>query len=66
MKKYAWTWNVKPEYVEEYVNMHKNPWPEIMQAHSDAGIKNYSIFRNANQFFYVLECENIEKGEEHF
>jgi L-rhamnose mutarotase len=57
MAKYAWTWKVKPECVEEYVKMHLNPWPEIMKAHSEAGFKNYSIFQNGNQFFYVLECD---------
>jgi L-rhamnose mutarotase len=57
MAKYAWTWKVKPEYVEEYVKMHLNPWPEIMKAHSQAGFRNYSIFQNGNQFFYVLECD---------
>ncbi|MDR2375600.1 MAG: L-rhamnose mutarotase [Treponema sp.] len=56
-RKYAWVWNVKPECVEKYVAMHLNPWPEIMKAHSKAGIKNYSIFQNGNQFFYEFECE---------
>jgi L-rhamnose mutarotase len=56
-KKYAWVWKVKPECVEEYVKMHLNPWPEIMKAHSAAGIKNYSIFQKDNQFFYEFECE---------
>ena len=60
MKKYSWTWNVKPECVEEYVKMHKNPWPEIMKAHSEAGIRNYSIFQNGNQFFYVYECDDVK------
>jgi L-rhamnose mutarotase len=57
MAKYAWTWKVKSECIEEYVKMHLNPWPEIMKAHSEAGFKNYSIFQNGNQFFYVLECD---------
>ena len=57
MAKYAWTWKVKPEWVDEYVKMHLNPWPEIMKAHSEAGFKNYSIFQNGNEFFYVLECD---------
>ena len=58
MKKYAWTWTVKPEYVEEYVSMHKNPWPEVVEAHKKAGFHNYSIFRNGNQFFYVFETDD--------
>ena len=57
MAKYAWVWNVKPEYLDEYVRMHLNPWPEIMKAHSEAGFKNYSIFQNGTQFFYVFECD---------
>ena len=55
--KYAWVWNIKPECIEEYVKMHLEPWPEIMKAHSDAGLRNYSIFRNGNQFIYVFECD---------
>lgn len=60
LKKYAWTWKVKPEAVEEYVEMHKNPWPEIMDAHRRAGFHNYSIFRNGNQFFYVFETDDVD------
>lgn len=55
--KYAWTWNIKPEYVDEYVRMHMNPWPEIMLKHSEAGFKNFSIFQNGYQFFYEFECD---------
>ncbi|MDR1800283.1 MAG: L-rhamnose mutarotase [Lachnospiraceae bacterium] len=57
MAKYAWTWNIKPECIDEYVKMHLNPWPEIMQAHAEAGFRNYSIFQNGTQFFYVFECD---------
>jgi L-rhamnose mutarotase len=57
MAKYAWTWQIKPEHVDEYVKMHLDPWPEIMKAHSDAGFYNYSIFKNDNQFIYVFECD---------
>ena len=57
MAKYAWVWNIKPEFVDEYVRMHLSPWPEIMKAHSEAGFRNYSIFRNGTQFIYVFECD---------
>jgi L-rhamnose mutarotase len=56
-KKFCWVWNIKPEYVDEYVKMHLNPWPEIMRAHSECGFKNYSIFRNGCQFIYEFECD---------
>ena len=63
--KYAWTWKVKKECVEEYVRMHMNPWPEILKAHSEAGIRNYSIFQNGNQFFYCYECDNVDKANKY-
>lgn len=58
--KYAWTWNIKEECLDEYVQMHLDPPPEILEEHSKAGIKNYSIFKNGNQFFYCFECDDIE------
>ncbi len=58
--KFAWTWKVKEECLEEYVKMHLEPWQEILDEHSKAGIKNYSIFQNGNQFFYVFECDDVE------
>lgn len=60
--KYAWVWKIKDEFVNEYVEMHLNPWPEIMQEHNIAGIKNYSIFQNGSQFFYCFECNNVKRA----
>jgi L-rhamnose mutarotase len=57
--KYAWTWQVKQEYLDDYVKMHLNPWPEILEEHSRAGIRNYSIFQQGNQFFYCFECDDV-------
>jgi L-rhamnose mutarotase len=58
--KFAWTWNIKADCLEEYVAMHLQPWPEILEEHSKAGIKNYSIFQNGTQFFYCFECEDVD------
>jgi L-rhamnose mutarotase len=58
--KYAWTWTIKAEFLDEYVSMHLHPWPEILAEHTKAGIQNYSIFQNGNQFFYCFECEDVE------
>ena len=58
--KYAWTWKVKPECLDEYVEMHLNAWPDVLKAHSDAGIRNYSIFQNGNSFFYCFECDDVD------
>ncbi len=60
--KYAWKWTVKPECLDEYVKMHLAPWPEIMAEHTAAGIRNYSIFQNGNEFFYCFECDDVKKA----
>ena len=58
--KFAWTWTIKEEFLDEYIKIHLNPWPEILEEHRKAGIKNYSIFHNGNQFFYCFECDDVE------
>jgi L-rhamnose mutarotase len=60
--KYAWTWRVREEVLDEYVCMHLEPWTEVLEEHSRAGIRNYSIFQNGNQFFYCFECDDVEKA----
>lgn len=52
--KYAWTWFVKEEYLDEYVKMHLNPWPEILEEHTKAGYRNYSIFPERQSVFLLL------------
>ncbi len=63
--KFAWTWYVKEECLDEYVKMHLNPWPEILEEHTKAGYKNYSIFQNGNQFFYCFECDDVQAAFEY-
>lgn len=60
--KYAWTWNIKEDRLDEYVEMHLNAWQEVMEEHRNAGIRNYSIFQNGRQFFYVFECDDVERA----
>ncbi len=58
--KFAWTWTIKEEFLDEYVKMHLDPWPEVLEEHSKAGIRNYSIFQNGSQFFYCFECDDLD------
>lgn len=58
--KYAWAWNIKEECLDEYVQMHLKTPTDILEEHSKAGIINYSIFQNGNQFFYCFECNDLE------
>lgn len=52
--KFAWVWNIKPEYTEEYVRLHASVWENVLEEHRKAGIRNYSIFQNGNQFFLCV------------
>lgn len=58
--RYAWTWIIKEDSVEEYVRMHANVWESVLDEHTNAGIRNYSIFQNGRQFIYVYECDDID------
>ncbi len=60
--KFSWTWNIRKDCLDEYVAMHKEPWQEILEEHSKAGIRNYSIFQNGHQFFYCFECDDLPKA----
>lgn len=60
--KHAWTWNIKPECLDEYVNIHLDVWPEVLEEHRIAGFRNYSIFQNGKQFFYCFECDNVSEA----
>ena len=54
---------VKPEKVEEYVAAHQEVWPEMLQALSAAGIRNYTIFRSENEMFGYFETDDVERAE---
>jgi len=34
----------------------------MMEEHSRAGIRNYSIFRSGNRFFYCFECDDVDQA----
>ena len=63
--KFSWTWRIKEECLEDYVKMHIDPWPEILEEHRKSGIKNYSIFQNGVQFFYCFECDDVNLAFEY-
>ncbi len=40
----AFKMKLKPGCLEEYKRRHDEIWPELVKAHSDCGIRDYSIF----------------------
>ena len=56
----AFVLHVRPERIDEYVSAHANVWPEMLQALRDAGIRNYTIFRDGDQVFGYFESDDLE------
>ena len=44
MKCQAHISRIRPEKLDQYIELHANPWPEVLEAISESNIENYSIF----------------------
>ncbi len=44
VERVGWVIGIRKEAIPEYVRMHANPPPEVVQAHKDAHIRNYTIY----------------------
>jgi len=56
----AFVLRVRPDKVDEYVEAHRNVWPEMLAALRDAGIRNYTIFRNGTEMFGYFESDDLK------
>jgi L-rhamnose mutarotase len=61
----AFVLKVRPDKVDEYVEAHRNVWPEMLDALRAAGIRNYSIFRHGNEVFGYFESDDLQAAGEH-
>lgn len=55
MKRYIMYSELKSEKVEEYVELHSNPWPEVLDIIKKSNIRNYSISINGNRLLTYYE-----------
>ena len=55
----AFVLKVRPDKLDEYVEAHRNVWPEMLDALRTAGIRNYSIFRHGNEVFGYFESDDL-------
>ena len=44
MTRHAFVIRLHPEQVERYCDLHRNAWPEVLQAIHEANLRNYTIF----------------------
>lgn len=62
MKKYLMVIKVKPEHRDDYIAIHKNPWPEMLAAIRDAGFYNEVIWYFEDQSIIYLECDDHDEA----
>jgi L-rhamnose mutarotase len=56
----AFVLRVRPDKIDEYVQAHRDVWPEMLTALHEAGIRNYTIFRHGNEMFGYFESDDLE------
>ena len=61
MKKYLMVIKVKPEFQKEYIDIHQNPWREMLEAIRAAGFVNEAIWYFENQSIIYLECPDHDE-----
>jgi L-rhamnose mutarotase len=61
----AFVLTVRPEKIEEYLDAHREVWPEMLNALRGAGIRNYTIFRDGNRMFGYFEAEDLAAAQEY-
>ncbi|MBQ4631609.1 MAG: L-rhamnose mutarotase [Clostridia bacterium] len=55
MKRFVLYAELKPDKVEEYKEIHKNAWPEILEIITKAHMHNYSISVIGNKVFTIYD-----------
>ena len=59
----AFVLRVRPDRIDEYVEAHRNVWPEMLDALRGSGIRNYTIFRAGNEMFGYFEADDLAATE---
>ena len=58
----AFVLRVRPERVDDYLDAHREVWPEMLDALRHAGIRNYTIYRAGNEVFGYFESDDLERA----
>ena len=66
MKRYGQIIRVLPEKLEEYKELHKNVWPDVLEQIHRSNIRNYTIYYNDGLLFSYYEYigDDYEKDME--
>jgi L-rhamnose mutarotase len=56
--------HVKPECIDEYVRVHQDVWPEMLNALTECGWRNYSLFLREEDGLVIgyFEADDVEEA----
>ena len=66
MNKYCFVMKIKEEHINDYINIHKNAWPELLSAAKNAGAENLVIFIDRSNSIVFIECEDLNQFYEKY
>jgi len=52
---------LKPERVNDYIDLHNNTWPEIVTATREAGMVEEYVYILDNIVMVIMKCENFNE-----
>lgn len=61
MKRYCLVIELKKEFINDYCDIHRNPWQEILDSIKDAGAQELLIWNYKNLSIVYYECEDLDK-----
>jgi L-rhamnose mutarotase len=62
--RYCFLLQVRPDLLDEYTGRHAAVWPEMLQALSDSGWRNYSIFARPDGLLVgYVEADNLAAAQ---
>ena len=65
MARYCLLGHVDPARIEEYREVHRAVWPELLRVLSDAGWRNYSLFlRDDGLLIGYVEADDLDAAQE--
>ena len=65
MSHYAWVLEVRPGEEEDYKKRPDEVWPDMVEMLSEAGLRNYNIFRHGLTLFGYFETDDLKKSIDH-
>lgn len=60
-KRYCFIIEINEDQIDDYVALHKNPWPETLKGLREAGAEELLIYRYKNFSILFYECEDINE-----